>query len=321
MKREIYFFLLAALFCLTAAGTQEVCFAQEKEKVSSEKSLRILQNRKADSILRRKAFRMLLKTPHAEKVIASGLHDEDPALRCRSVYEMFRRKGDGAFEAFKKIVKEKDPQTAALLFNCVQQFKDQQKARALTGLLGKHSPLHEIRRKARRITNFPYHKQVRLLRDDPTYDHEVITFKSIPLPRENWKFRPDPEEDGHRRKWFQTGFDDSNWNTIRIGVWEKQGYNDYDGIAWYRLRFTMPEKIPCKGVQIHFGAVDEAAWVWLNGIYAGQHDVGMSGWNKPFDLDITKEIRWGAENLLTVRVEDTKAAGGIWKDVLIHLVK
>ena len=74
-------------------------------------------------------------------------------------------------------------------------------------------------------------------------------------------------------------------------------------------------------MEIHFGAVDEAAWVWLNGKYIGQHDVGLAGWNKPFNLDITQEIQWGAENQLTVRVEDTAHAGGIWKPVSIEILK
>ena len=74
-------------------------------------------------------------------------------------------------------------------------------------------------------------------------------------------------------------------------------------------------------MEIHFGAVDESAWVWLNGKYAGQHDVGPAGWDRPFDLDITNEVKWGGENQLTVRVEDTKAVGGIWKPVKINIVK
>ncbi|MBQ6598006.1 MAG: hypothetical protein IJH79_10690, partial [Lentisphaeria bacterium] len=59
----------------------------------------------------------------------------------------------------------------------------------------------------------------------------------------------------------------------------------------------------------------------LNGKYVGQHDAGLIGWDKPFDLNITDEINWGGENVLAVRVEDTVAAGGIWKPVVINLVK
>ena len=83
----------------------------------------------------------------------------------------------------------------------------------------------------------------------------------------------------------------------------------------------MPPKSACNAVEIHFGAVDETAWVWLNGKFVGQHDVGTAGWDRPFDLNITDEINWGGENILVVRVEDTLGAGGIWKPVVINLVK
>ena len=160
------------------------------------------------------------------------------------------------------------------------------------------------------------------LKDNPTHDHEVEIVKSIALPLSGWKFKIDPMSDGHKKKVFETAYDDSSWKNIRIAAtWEEQGSKGYDGIAWYRIKFTMPPKSECSAVEIHFGAVDETAWVWLNGKYVGQHDVGIMGWDKPFDLNITDEINWGGENVLAVRVEDTVAAGGIWKPVVINLVK
>jgi len=83
----------------------------------------------------------------------------------------------------------------------------------------------------------------------------------------------------------------------------------------------MPEKIDSNAVEIAFGAVDEAAWVWLNGEYLGCHDLGLEGWNQPFEVDCRKEVRWGAENVLAVRVLDSGAAGGIWKPVRIDVLK
>ena len=43
--------------------------------------------------------------------------------------------------------------------------------------------------------------------------------------------------------------------------------------------------------------------------------------NKPFYLDVTKEVLWGKENVLTVRVEDTENAGGIWQGVSLEIWK
>jgi hypothetical protein len=63
-----------------------------------------------------------------------------------------------------------------------------------------------------------------------------------------------------------------------------------------------------------FGAVDESAWVYLNGEFAGEHDIGEAGWDKPFGIDVTKAIQPGA-NVLAVRVLDRVLGGGIWKPV------
>lgn len=305
----------AGVGCRAMQETQSAPEADEKEQLAA------FQNPEEDSILRRRAFRMLLETENAETTMEAGLHDSDPAIRRRSIYELFQRKGDGAFELLKRAAGEPDPQAADLLLGCAQRMKDKEKSRELVTLLSKQSPVLEVRRAAVRIIDFPYFRKVALLRDNPTHDHEVITVKSIPLAQDGWKFRPDPMESGHHKGWFEPDFDDSKWKDLHIGVWEKQGYEDYDGIAWYRFRFTMPEKIDCNAVEIRFEAVDETAWVWLNGKYVGQHDIGTAGWDRPFDLDITQEINWGGENQLTVRVEDTKAAGGIWKPVIINIVK
>ena len=83
----------------------------------------------------------------------------------------------------------------------------------------------------------------------------------------------------------------------------------------------MPSYKKCAAVELAFGAVDESAWVWLNGIYIGQHDIGPSGWNRAFWLDVTKEIRWGEKNLLVIRVEDTVNGGGVWKPVSVEILK
>ena len=312
-------YLIALAFVMNAAV--EAGSPLTERLSTPEKCLAVFGNRDADSVLRRAAFRTLLESRHADTILQSGIQDADPAIRSRSIYECFQRKGDGAYDLLKGAVRESDPQTAALLLSCVQRFKDKIKSRELITLLSKQSPVREVRRAAVRIIDFPYYRKVALLRDNPTHDHEVITVKSIPLAQTGWKFRPDPMENGHHKGWFDPEFDDAKWKKISLKVWEKQGYYGYDGIAWYRFRFTMPEKNDCNAVEIHFGAVDESAWVWLNGKYVGQHDIGPAGWDRPFDLDITNEVKWGSENQLTVRVEDTMAAGGIWKPVKINIVK
>ena len=259
----------------------------------------MLENPKADSVLRRAAFRILLETGEfSEKTMLGGLKDQDPLIRSRSLLEYFLLHGDGAYPKMKEMIPEKDRQTAGLLLECAKQIKPLEKSQDLIRLLAEKSGNPEIQRQAKRLSIFTFHRKNIRLKDNPTYDHDIVTVKTIQLPLSGWKFKPDPMETGHHKGWFKPEFNDAKWKQLKIGIWETQGYDGYDGIGWYRFRFTMPEKIDCNAVEIRFGAVDEMAWVWLNGKYIGQHVVGPAGWNRPFYLDITQEVKWGEENQL-----------------------
>ncbi len=69
----------------------------------------------------------------------------------------------------------------------------------------------------------------------------------------------------------------------------------------YERRFTLPEGFPPKGRRLilHFGAVDQMAYVFVNGRPAVSHDGGYL----PFEADITELIRPG-ENRLDVEAVD-----------------
>lgn len=168
---------------------------------------------------------------------------------------------------------------------------------------------------------WPFFKETVSVRDRKDWDHDIQVAQTIPLPTEGWRFRTDPKEEGHLQKWFAPDYDDSEWLSLEIGrAWEEQG-QAYDGVAWYRGAFVLPEKPECLAVELAFGAVDEIAWVWLNGEYVGQHDLGTAGWDKPFALDVTKELRWGEQNRIAVRVHDSTQAGGIWKPITVQVLQ
>ena len=149
-----------------------------------------------------------------------------------------------------------------------------------------------------------------------------------------WHFRLDPKEEGVREQWFaQTDF--SNWDGMMPtnSVWEKPAVAEghpseelrartaaYDGIAWYAQKIRIPEKWKGSRILLHFGAVDEAAEVWVNGKKAGSHPfVNPNDWKDPFEFDITNLIDWTLpEQTVTVQVTDRTGAGGIWKPVEIR---
>ncbi len=67
---------------------------------------------------------------------------------------------------------------------------------------------------------------------------------------------------------------------------------------WYMRSFILPEGFNVGRVLLHFGAVDQIATVYLNGIELYTHTGGYT----PFTIDITRELR--EENQLIVKVKD-----------------
>jgi len=85
---------------------------------------------------------------------------------------------------------------------------------------------------------------------------------------------------------------------IRVpGLWEAQGHLDLDGVAWYRRRFRLDDT---EGHwTLRFGAVMDAAEVYVNGGSIGGHDRAFT----PFELDPAAALVAG-DNDLVVRVVD-----------------
>ena len=167
---------------------------------------------------------------------------------------------------------------------------------------------------------YPFHffRKVDSIRN---HADQVIKVTQIPLPVDGWKLKFDPQRNGHVNKWFSPALDDEDWKTVSIcKYWDDYGFKGKLGIGWYRCKFSLPEKPIMNAVEISFGAVDETAWVWINGVYAGQHDIGPSGWDVPFRLDVTPFLKWGRENQITVRVLNTQMGGGIWKPINLEVI-
>ncbi|MCR2803831.1 glycoside hydrolase family 2 protein [Paenibacillus soyae] len=117
----------------------------------------------------------------------------------------------------------------------------------------------------------------------------------------SWEFRYDDSDEGARDGWH-TGR--SFERTIQVpfcyqselsGIGEKEIHD----LVWYRRTFQMPEAYAGKRLLLHFGAVDYAAWVWVNGHLVAYHEGGHT----PFTAEITTVAREG-ENEIVVRAKD-----------------
>jgi hypothetical protein len=142
-----------------------------------------------------------------------------------------------------------------------------------------------------------------------------------------WRFATDPGDVGVKDNWAAEGADDAKWGLVRTDKgsgWESQGFADYTGVGWYRQRFTPPAEPARKHAYLYFGAVDEDAWVYLNGQQVLEHSCASTGlapdqiWTTPFLIDIAPQLRAGQPNTVAVRVLNRLGMGGIYLPV--HLV-
>ena len=131
-----------------------------------------------------------------------------------------------------------------------------------------------------------------------------------------WRLRLDPEDVGRKEAWYAVDRDMVDWQTVTTAdFWDKTLGRPYTGAGWCRVTVNVPSSAAGKRLYLVFGAVDEEAWVWVNGKAAGAHARGPEGWNKRFLIDVTEQMKPGELNLVAVRVYNSVAAGGIWKPV------
>jgi len=134
--------------------------------------------------------------------------------------------------------------------------------------------------------------------------------QSIDIPKE-WKFQT-----GDNPEFMKPEYKDQDWKKINTAdFWEHQGYEGYDGIAWYRTKIKIPSSLKkngdvIKSVRISLGLIDDQDIIYLNG-----QNVGSTlGWDIERTYQIPYElIHWDQENVIAVRVNDTGGGGGMYE--------
>ncbi len=130
----------------------------------------------------------------------------------------------------------------------------------------------------------------------------------VSLPSE-WKFKT-----GDASDFSKPEFNDSEWSNITVGSpWESKGYDNYNGIAWYRTKVIIPsylknEESIISALQLLLGQIDDDNQTFINGKLIGS----TQGYDKqrvyflPYHL-----IKWDKENTIAVRVDDSGGNGGM----------
>ena len=107
------------------------------------------------------------------------------------------------------------------------------------------------------------------------------------------------------------------WVNITVpGVWEHQGFNDYNGSAWYRKTFTIPASLKGEDLILMLGKIDDYDKTYLNGKLVGT----TNHYNKLRIYNITSDMFNSGTNTLLIYVNDPQGYGGIY-DSPIGLMK
>lgn len=125
----------------------------------------------------------------------------------------------------------------------------------------------------------------------------------------------------------EADFDDSAWPRVAVphcynesDTYQNMSQNEaYRGTAWYRRKFTVDPAHEGKRIYLEFQSVDIGAAVYVNGTFKPGNtavkqyqDVTHVGCFLPFVLDITDDVRFGADNSVAVRVSNADQSFFTW---------
>ena len=158
----------------------------------------------------------------------------------------------------------------------------------------------------------PFEKVENALTNDWSRSPWVISLNGV------WKFQW--HETPAQASWtfFESGVDVRSWDEIDVpSNWQMQGFGDpmfrninhpfpadppnppsgYNPTGSYRRSFTVPDGWEKRRIMLYFEGVKSAAFIWVNGHYAGYNEGGM----EPAEFEVTGMIHPG-ENQLAVQV-------------------
>jgi hypothetical protein len=127
-----------------------------------------------------------------------------------------------------------------------------------------------------------------------------------------WKFHI-----GDKSAWSDPEYDDESWETIYApSAWEDEGFNGYDGFAWYRKKFDGTKLSKEESYYLNLGYIDDCDEVYINGKL-----IGVSGSMPPkFKTAYQSErkysipndiLHFNSSNVIAIRVFDVTLGGGI----------
>ena len=134
-----------------------------------------------------------------------------------------------------------------------------------------------------------------------------------------WKFHL-----GDNKQWKAGAFNDELWTAITVpSDWEHQGFDEYNGYAWYRRKFKLSANLKNKPLYLILGKIDDNDYVYLNGELIGSvFELEKDGeykrkgyeYNARRIYKIPQEyLNQNGSNTIAIRVFDSGLRGGIYE--------
>lgn len=142
-----------------------------------------------------------------------------------------------------------------------------------------------------------------------------------------WQFRFDKENAGESADWFAGKSDFPERITVPFPWGSKlSGLENQADIGWYQRAIKVPESWKGKRVFLVVGACDWLTKGWFDGHAIGTNQGGYT----PFEFELTPDIKWGEDQSVVLRVDDTPhpfklegkqgygEAKGIWQTIYLE---
>ena len=120
-----------------------------------------------------------------------------------------------------------------------------------------------------------------------------------------WEFEVDHSKSGLEREFYKRGELNGKITVPFCPESRLSGVENVDfmNAVWYRREVEIPESWSGKQILLHFGAVDYAARVYVNGSLAGTHRGGYT----PFYFDITAYLQPGQNSIVLYAEDDVRS--------------
>jgi beta-galactosidase len=150
------------------------------------------------------------------------------------------------------------------------------------------------------------------IQDDPAESPYYLSLNGT------WKFHWVSKPSERPAGFYDPRFNDRKWDNIEVpSDWQMKGYDypiyvnilypwyepypqvpmQYNPVGSYRRSFTLPDTWEGREILLHFGGVNSAFYVWVNGNYLGYSEDSKT----PSEFNVTRYVKKG-KNTIAVQV-------------------